>query len=179
MMRSVAVPLPPGSGFFFAAVGAGMAAHGWGMPDYAGRPGLGILGTVPGGTAMRIILTIVAIALGFVSTALRAQPVDQAYVSSGGHEYALSCNADGYVLTSLAPVSRFRGRVADTQVTKRTEVLYLGQSCDSFLDEAGTGSWGWANGGFGAEFDTGLRVMFPRQELVCAPERPYVGNCRW
>jgi len=64
-------------------------------------------------------------------------------------------------------------------VTKRTEVLYLGQSCDSFLDEVGTGSWGWANGGFGAEFDTGLRVMFPRQELVCAPERPYVGNCRW
>ena len=64
-------------------------------------------------------------------------------------------------------------------MTKRTEVLYLGQSCDSFLDEVGTGSWGWANGGFGAEFDTGLRGMFPRQELVCAPERPYVGNCRW
>ncbi|MHA7870442.1 MAG: hypothetical protein ACX93U_23465 [Salipiger thiooxidans] len=128
---------------------------------------------------MRIILTIVAIALGLLSTALRAQPVDEPYVSSDGHEYALTCNADGYVLTSLAPVSRFRGQGADTQVTKRTEVLYLGQSCDSFLDVAGTGSWGWANGGFGAEFDTGLRVMFPRQELVCAPERPYVGNCRW
>jgi hypothetical protein len=128
---------------------------------------------------MRIILTIVAIALGFLSTALRAQPVDEPYVSSDGHEYALTCNADGYVLTSLAPVSRFRGQGADTQVTKRTEVLYLGQSCDSFLDVAGTGSWGWANGGFGAEFDTGLRVMLPRQELVCAPERRYVGNCRW
>ena len=41
-------------------------------------------------------------------------------------------------------------------MTKRTEVLYLGQSCDSFLDEVGTGSWGWANGGGGASLQQAM-----------------------
>ncbi|MCR8546790.1 hypothetical protein M4578_03040 [Salipiger sp. P9] len=118
-----------------------------------------------------------SIVLGLWGATAAAEDIP--YVSSEGHEYRLTCTRDGYVLTSMAPVSRFTGQGAATQVARRTETLYLGRSCDSFLDVAGAGTWGWANGGFGAEFPGGLRVMFPRQELYCAPRVSYAGACRW
>lgn len=122
--------------------------------------------------AVTLILT-----LALCATVATAE--DFPYVSGEGHEYALTCNEDGFVLTSLAPVSRFVGQGVATQVDKGIETLYLGKSCDSWLDVAGTGTWGWANGGFGAEFPGGLRVMFPRQELYCEPRPAYASACRW
>ncbi|MCC1482321.1 hypothetical protein J1C52_11765 [Roseibaca sp. Y0-43] len=92
----------------------------------------------------------------------------QAYVS-GGHEYGLTCNPDGYVLTSRYPVARTKGFGAATQVVSGIEKLYLGKSCDAFHPIFGGGRWCWANGGFVAEFAE-FRFGFARQELHCEAE---------
>ena len=88
-----------------------------------------------------------------------------AYVSDG-HEYSSSCNPDGYVLTSLYPISRAVGQGAMTKYVKGIETIYLGRSCDAFHPLYGSGTWCWANGGFVAEFAE-ARFGFARQELSC------------
>lgn len=93
------------------------------------------------------------------------------YASSEGHEYALTCNADGLVLTSLYPVARFTGQGAATQVASAIEVLYLGTACDSWSPVLGGGGWSFANGGFAARFGR-HDIGFPRQELWCPPGGP-------
>lgn len=92
------------------------------------------------------------------------------YISGDGHQYELSCNDNGFVLTSQYPVSRWTGMGADTQVITDTEVLMLGNSCDAINEVFGSGTWMWANGGFMAEFDS-YRIGFPRQELSCVDGR--------
>ena len=101
---------------------------------------------------------------------------DMAYISADGHQYDLECNANGMVLTSRHPVSRFSGTGAMTEVTTGIENIFLGKSCDAAHGVYGEGTWGWANGGFGAEFPD-YRIMFPRQELSCPDEMPYAGAC--
>jgi len=89
-----------------------------------------------------------------------------AYVSEG-HEYSLTCNKDGYVLTSRLPVSRFLEAGVASRVVKSNERIYLGKNCDASHSVMGGGKWCWANGGFGADFSKG-EVWFPRQELICS-----------
>ncbi|MGI9355301.1 MAG: hypothetical protein ACR2PF_09115 [Rhizobiaceae bacterium] len=113
-------------------------------------------------------------AVAAVSLLMAASPA-HAYVSDG-HEYTLSCNQDGYVLTSVNPVARTIGSGAGTEQVKGTEFINLGKSCDASHKLFGTGKWFWANGGVRAEFE-GHVFGFPRQELLCEPEPAFSGNC--
>lgn len=100
-----------------------------------------------------------------------------AYMSGEGHEYEMTCNADGYSLQAVYPVGRFVGQGAGSRTVSEREVLSLGRSCDAHVKAFGYGQWCWANGGFRAEFPAG-EISFPRQELYCEPEREYESNCR-
>ena len=97
------------------------------------------------------------------------------YVSDG-MEYEISCNADGYVLTSKYPVTRMTGAGAGTQAVPGIERIYFGRSCDAYRKLLGRGKWCRANGGFTAEF-ANHRFGFGRQELVCQGAEAYQGNC--
>jgi len=102
------------------------------------------------------------LALAVAVTAYSAE----AYVSSEGHWYDLSCNASGYVLSSRAPVGRWFGQGASTTVTEDRETIYLGRSCDAVRTGWTGGTWCWANGGVSIGFDQ-YGIGFPRQELIC------------
>lgn len=107
-------------------------------------------------------LFLIAVATVAATVAV-AQP---AQVSSEGHKYALTCNANGYVMTSRNPVVRRVGSGAESHFVTGTETIYLGRSCDAFHATFGAGSWCWGNGGFVVELPGG-RIGFPRQELYC------------
>ncbi len=77
------------------------------------------------------------------------------YVDGSGVEYAFALDADGAVLTSGAAT------------------IYLGKACDAVSPELGTGTWGWANGGFSIEFPS-ASIGFPRQEIDVGND----GGCR-
>ena len=66
------------------------------------------------------------------------------FIDEGGVEYALSKNADGFVLKSSSMT------------------LYLGNSCDAYSPEHGKGRWGWANGRFAIELQN-VNFGFPMQ----------------
>ncbi len=104
----------------------------------------------------------------------------QAYplYSSAGHEYAVSCNASGYVLNSAYPVARASGQGASFHFNSGTETLYLGKSCDASSEHFGDGKWCWANGGMRIDFKDSF-IGFPRQELSCetAPDLGLDCNC--
>lgn len=95
-----------------------------------------------------------------------------AYVS-GGHSYKLTCNTNGYVLSSEAKVTRFVEAGAGSWIWNKTEKIYLGRSCDAQHELFGRGQWCWANGGFRVDFDQHA-FGFPRQELYC-PDQEDVG----
>ena len=99
----------------------------------------------------------------------------RSYVADG-MEYEISCNADGYVLTSKYPVTRMSGTGVDTQAVSGIEKIYFGKSCDAYHKLFGQGKWCWANGGFIAEFPN-HRFGFGRQELICGDSEAYQGNC--
>lgn len=86
--------------------------------------------------------------------------------SGDGHAYEVSCNENGFVLTSLYPVFRFIENGAASTIEEGIETIYLGRSCDAFTKTFGEGQWGWANGGFIATFDR-FSIGFPRQEPFC------------
>jgi len=89
------------------------------------------------------------------------------YVSSEAHAYRMSCNKDGYILTSSYPVFRFvEGGAMSRIETLDPEKIYLGRSCDASHKVLGRGEWCWANGGFRASFG-GRVIGFPRQEIYC------------
>lgn len=100
------------------------------------------------------------------------------YVSSDGHEYDLTCTADGYQLKSLYPVARIVGQGAGSRALSGRETLALGRSCDAFIKLFGYGDWCWANGGFRANFGGDRTISFPRQELFCPTPRNYESQCR-
>ncbi len=113
---------------------------------------------------MRSILCLVL----FFCLSVTAQASD--YVSSEAHGYRLSCNKDGYVLTSSYPVFRFVENGAMSRVeTLDPEMIYLGKSCDASHKVLGRGQWCWSNGGFRVSFG-GHNIGFPRQELGCDVE---------
>ncbi|WP_157776498.1 hypothetical protein [Nitratireductor aquibiodomus] len=87
------------------------------------------------------------------------------YTSADGHQYTYASNENGAMLESINPVSRFKGQGAGTRVITGTEKLYLGKSCDAYSEVLGSGSWGWANGGFIVDFPK-ASVKFPRQEIT-------------
>ena len=91
-------------------------------------------------------------------------------------EYEISCNADGYVLTSKQPVTRMVTTPVDAEPMVGIEKIYFGKSCDAFHKLYGKGKWCWANGGFLAEFP-GRTFGFARQELNCPGAEAYQGNC--
>lgn len=76
-----------------------------------------------------------------------AGKADFSYTSNTGHDYKPACNSNGYVLTPIAPVSRYLGQGAQTHIQRQTEVIYLVQSCDVYSELLGNGQWCWANGG--------------------------------
>lgn len=69
------------------------------------------------------------------------------YTSGDGIQYKATTNTNGFYL------------VAD----KTNETLSLGKSCDAHSSKFGNGKWGWANGGFIAEFQNGNSIGFGRQ----------------
>lgn len=111
-----------------------------------------------------LLTSIVALTIG---------PSANAYVS-GGHEYDLSCNANGFVLSSKRPVSRAIGSGADTRYVTENEKIFLGKECDAYHKLYGYGRWCWGNGGFNAEIGRST-FGFPRQELYC-PKDDDLGN---
>lgn len=89
------------------------------------------------------------------------------YVSGDGHEYSISCNANGFVLTSRGPVTRmFEAGAASRPVRQQREVIYFGRSCDAGNKVYGSGKWCQANGGFSANAGS-QEYFFPRQEPFC------------
>lgn len=115
----------------------------------------------------------------FLALTLCATPAlagdDDYYVSSAGDDYAIAVNQNGYVLTSRYPKARFVEAGANSHVVRGRETFYFGSNCDAAHDLFGSGTWGWANGGFGADFETGFQLRFPRQELPSG----HGGICRW
>jgi hypothetical protein len=99
-----------------------------------------------------------------------------AYVS-GGHEYDLSCNKNGYTLISKGIVVRSIGSGADTNFVREKEKISLGRKCDALHKLYGKGKWCWANGGFLATFSK-MEFGFPRQELFCAAAAEFESNCK-
>jgi hypothetical protein len=102
-----------------------------------------------------------AIAISFAAPAFAG---DLLYFSADGHQYRYSNNENGAVLQSVNPISRFKGQGAATEIVTGTETIYLGKSCDAYSEFFGSGTWGWANGGFIIDFQKGA-VRFPRQEI--------------
>ncbi|MEP2532237.1 hypothetical protein [Shimia sp.] len=99
---------------------------------------------------------------------------DVYYVSGGGDDYVITANANGYVLTSRYPKARFVEAGVNSHVVRGVETFYFGKDCDAAHTLFGAGTWGWANGGFGADFES-FQLRFPRQEL---PDGPGL-ECRW
>ncbi|TFF19867.1 hypothetical protein E3C22_19580 [Jiella endophytica] len=124
---------------------------------------------IPYGSTMKSIA--LAISLLAIPCGARA-----ASVVADGHEYDVTCTADGYRLASKYPVSRMVGTGAGSHLVEGREILYLGRSCDAYTKVFGYGSWCWANGGFFAKFDR-HHFGFPRQELACLPEPSFQSNC--
>ncbi|RYH05872.1 hypothetical protein [Tropicimonas sp. IMCC6043] len=91
---------------------------------------------------------------------------DQTYSSWNGHQYTLTCNADGIVLKSVFPVVRFAGHGAGMREIVGIETLYLGRNCDAWSEALGTGHWRWSNSGFWAVFEQ-REIRFVRQEPIC------------
>jgi hypothetical protein len=112
---------------------------------------------------------IAACVIGASLSASRAYEAD-------GIGYDVSCNADGYVLTSKQPVTRMVATPVDAEPVLGIEKIYFGKSCDAFHKLYGKGKWCWANGGFVAEF-ANHRFGFGRQELTCPAAQAYQGNC--
>lgn len=101
-------------------------------------------------------------------------------VSGDGHGYSVTCNENGFVLTSLYPTFRFIENGVASRVEDGIETIYLGKSCDAYTDTFGEGTWGWANAGYIAEFER-FSIGFPRQELYClneALDRSFETVCR-
>ena len=98
----------------------------------------------------------------FVAGLAVAPAMAGAYTSSEGHGYSVSCNSNGYVLTSDRPVTRKIGAQTVTGIEK----IYLGKSCDAYSKTFGEGSWSWSNAGFGVDFPN-YSIGFPRGELFC------------
>lgn len=113
-------------------------------------------------------------ALAGLLAAMAARPAP-AYIADG-MEYDISCNADGYVLTSKYPVTRMIGTGVATEAVPGIERIYFGRSCDAYHKLFGTGKWCWANGGFRAEFPDHT-FGFGRQELSCPGAEAYDGDC--
>ena len=118
-------------------------------------------------------MILIALAALVMAPGASAQD-DVFYVSGAGDDYSIEVNANGYVLTSRYPKARFVEAGANARVVRGAETFYFGRQCDAVHTLFGAGRWGWANGGFGAEFD-GFTLFFPRQEL---PEGPGLA-CRW
>jgi hypothetical protein len=97
------------------------------------------------------------------------------YVSGGGDDYAIAVNDNGYVLQSRYPKARLVDKGAASYVVRGIETFYFGRNCDASHAVFGAGKWGWANGGFGADFDSGYKLRFARQELP----GPHTSACGW
>ncbi|SFJ14908.1 hypothetical protein [Jannaschia pohangensis] len=99
-----------------------------------------------------------------------------AYVADN-HSWSMTCNGDGFVLTSDYPVARYIEAGAQSDVKTGIEKLYLGRSCDATNTHLGKGSWCFSNGGFRARFETG-EIAFPRQEPICETAAPEMSGCQ-
>ena len=95
---------------------------------------------------IRFALTILLL------TSAAAQAQNRTHVDGTGTRYSYSANDDGGVLTPMD------GGAA----------LYLGRSCDAYSPRHGTGTWGWAGGGFTVDFPD-RQFGFARQELFPHP----------
>lgn len=107
-----------------------------------------------------------AVILLLPSFALADGRPDNRAFSSDGHSYQMTCNENGFVLTSDYPVARFIENGVLSEVEEGIEILFLGKSCDAFTAVYGDGTWGLANGGFAVSFDD-YRIGFPRQAPFC------------
>lgn len=49
------------------------------------------------------------------------------------------------------------------QLKSSDTTIFLGNGCDAYSPQYGTGTWGWANGGVTADLNNGT-ISFPRQD---------------
>ncbi|MGR3490693.1 MAG: hypothetical protein ACU0DW_01435 [Shimia sp.] len=89
---------------------------------------------------------------------------DRSVLSSEGTIFEVATNENGAVLTSRYPKAFWTNAGVNSSWDIRPATIYLGLSCDVSSPDYGDGTWGWANGGFWIDFDSGLRFPFPRQE---------------
>jgi len=115
---------------------------------------------------MKFVIPILAAAVIQATAAGPAVARDQTYSSWNGHQYRLTCNADGIVLKSVYPVVRFAGQGAGMREIVGNETLYLEKNCDAWSEALGKGQWRWANSGFWAVFEQ-REIRFVRQEPIC------------
>lgn len=119
-------------------------------------------------------LVSLSLALTLSITSASAQNVR---TSASSHEYYLTCNSNGYVLTPTNPLHVFADTSVASSIIRGTEIIYLGRSCDAFSQTLGGGKWCWANGGFSADLGS-TSISFPRQELYCARNDNLGSACR-
>lgn len=121
---------------------------------------------------MQFIRTLITLGLGL------APVMAGAYTSTDGHGYKLSCNANGYVLTSKYPTERLIDNGSKLIVKRGIEKIFLGKSCDAYTTAFGDGTWAWEPGGFGVDFADYV-ILFPQATLTC-PAGTVVprSNCR-
>jgi hypothetical protein len=101
--------------------------------------------------------------------ALTAAPAlaDEAkWVSSYGDAYTAVENQNGVILTSVYPKFWYVEQGATSYVVEGPDLIYLGTSCDAFHKVFGKGTFSWGNGGFRVEFEDGMVIGFPRQEIA-------------
>lgn len=70
-----------------------------------------------------------------------------------------SSYTDGKGVTYTAVINKH-----GVTLKSKRDTIYLRLSCDANSPQYGTGSWGWANGGFLVIFKS-VSVGFPRQEI--------------
>lgn len=135
-------------------------------------PGSGHDGPVSG--SWRVFALIGSLCVACPESMPEASAQDFVYISSDGDEYTYVANENGAVLTSVYPKHYWVGQGAATTTVKGLDVFYFGKDCDATHKYHGTGTWGWANGGFGADFDD-FSLRFPRQETLWNDDL----GCRW
>lgn len=121
------------------------------------------LGSSRQGLSNTVGLGLLSVIIGALSPQHAVADINR--VSSDGDVYIVSENAHGFVLTSQYPKTRFIEGGSNSSFNEARDVFYFGRSCDTFHKDFGAGTWGWANAGFGATFENGFSLWFPRQDV--------------
>lgn len=113
---------------------------------------------------MKIPTLFSAALLLFAAIPVSTKAQQHIYVSDAGDEYVATPNANGAAFQSRYPKVRQVGSGAGRRMVRGLDKMYFGKNCDALHEVYGHGTWGWANGGFGADFEN-FAIRFPGQEV--------------